>query len=99
MSGIIYEGIFQFEAAPANPEVLIPAEDPYAGYASAPPAISGYRDANVAGMACWNCAHFTAIDHSDNDGIIDGICDLWEAQADGNCTCDRFTAHADLLRQ
>jgi hypothetical protein len=98
-NGIDYVGMFLFKAVPTDPTDLIPAEDPYAGYAEAPPAISGYRDANVAGMACWNCAHFTAIDDADNDGIIDGICDLFEAKADGNCTCDRFTAHADLLRQ
>lgn len=98
-NGIDYVGIFLFEAAPADPETLIPNEDPYGGLAEAPPAISGYRDANVAGMACWNCGHFTPVDDSDSDGIIDGICNLFEAKAGGNCTCDRFVAHPDLMRQ
>ena len=86
------------EGEPVDPQDMIPAEDPYAGLASAPPAISGYRDANVAGMACWNCGHFTPVG-PDDDGDLTGICNLFEARADSDCTCDRFTAHPDLLRQ
>jgi hypothetical protein len=79
---------------------LIPTqEDPYAGLAEAPPPISGYREANVDGMACWNCAHFTPVEDADGDGIPEGVCNLFEAKVDGAATCDRFTAHADLYRQ
>lgn len=93
-----YIGAFLFETA-VDPADMIDTANPYDGLADAPPPISGYRQANVVGMACWNCGHFTAIDDADGDGVPDGICNLWEAKADGGATCDRFTAHADLYRQ
>jgi hypothetical protein len=88
---------------PADPAEIVrevsDLDKEWENLSSAPPAISGYRDANVAGMACWNCGHFTAVGDPDNDDDLDGICNLFEAQADATSTCDRFTAHADLLRQ
>lgn len=91
-------GAYLFETT-VDPEQMIDEGDPYDGLAEAPPPISGYRMANVAGMACWNCGHFTAVDDADGDGVPDGICNLFEARAEGECTCDRFTAHPDLYRQ
>src|ERR1700758_4010537 len=102
---INYEGIYTFDSGTAeapeteqvDPKDLIP--DNKDKLAAAPPASSGYRVANVQGMSCWNCGHFTATGDDDDDGIVDGICNLFEARADGENVCDRFTAHSDLFRQ
>lgn len=97
------KGRFEFDAKtdtkPADPAEIVGEQDPWDGLSDQPPPISGYRKADVAGIACWNCAHFTPIGDNDNDDIIDGACNLFESKADGDYTCDRFTAHADLLRQ
>jgi hypothetical protein len=102
LMGLSEEGRFEFDSKPdkpVDPAAIVGEQDPWDGLADQPPPISGYREADVAGIACWNCAHFTPIGDNDNDGVIDGACCLFEAKADGNYTCDRFTAHADLLRQ
>jgi hypothetical protein len=90
------EGILLFSVDPAE---ITEEGDPIDGYAAEPPPISGYRKADISGLSCWNCGHFTPTGDTDGDGIVDGICNLFEALAAGDCTCDRFTAHADLLRQ
>jgi hypothetical protein len=82
-----------------DPAAITPQSDNFDGLADVPPPISGYRKADVAGIACWNCGHFSIVGDPDGDGDVDGICNLFEAKADGDFTCDRFTAHADLLRQ
>lgn len=96
-----YVGAFLFETAtePADPQDLIQEESEWENLPKAPPPISGYRDADIQGVACWNCAHFTIVGDPDKDNDLDGICNLFEAQAEATKTCDRFTAHADLLRQ
>lgn len=108
---IDYVGAFLFETAeetPAEhtrarppmvaPATMVPQENPE-DYPESPPPVSGYRAADVQGVACWNCGHFTVCGDNDDDGVVDGICNLWETQADGEYTCDRFTAHPDLFRQ
>jgi hypothetical protein len=80
------------------PRRMVPTDNPD-DYPPAPPPISGYRPADIQGIACWNCGHFSCCGDSDGDGVIDGICNLWETQAEGEYTCDRFTAHPDLFRQ
>lgn len=93
-------GSFLFEAGTAvDPADMVPVDPDLAGLADAPPPISGYREANVQGIACWNCGHFSPVDDWDGDGVVDGACNLFEAKAEGESTCDRFTAHADMLRQ
>lgn len=96
-SDIDYVGAYLFETVEADK--LIPDNNVFDGLADTPPPISGYRKADVAGVACWNCGHFTIVGDPDNDNDVDGICNLFEAKADGEFTCDRFTAHSDLLRQ
>lgn len=110
VSDIDYVGAFLFEtiekpsehtrSRPPHvaPRRMIPSENPD-DYPAAPPPVSGYREADVQGVACWNCGHFTVVGDNDDDGVVDGICNLWETQADGEFTCDRFTAHLDLFRQ
>ncbi len=68
-------------------------------YPPAPPPVSGYRDADITGVACWNCGHFTVTGTDEESQVPEGICELWECAAEGGSTCDRFTAHSDLLRQ
>lgn len=80
------------------PRRMVPPENPE-DLPGSPPPVSGYRPADVQGVACWNCGHFTCCEDSDDDGVVDGICNLWETQAEGEFTCDRFTAHPDLFRQ
>lgn len=96
---IDYVGAFLFETVPADPTELIQEESEWQGLPAAPPAVAAYRDSDIQGVACWNCAHFSIVGDPDNDGDIDGTCCLWESKAEGTKTCDRFTAHADLLRQ
>jgi hypothetical protein len=79
------------------PRRMVPSDNPE-DYPPFPPPVSGYREADVQGLACWNCGHFSCCD-SDKDGVPDGICNLWETQANGPFVCDRFTPHADLFRQ
>lgn len=93
-------GSFLFESGVAtDPADMVPTDPDLSELADAPPPVSGYRKANVQGIACWNCGHFSPVDDWDNDGIVDGACNLWESKAEGEDTCDRFTAHADMLRQ
>jgi hypothetical protein len=96
-----YIGAFLFDTATkaADPESLVEDENEWPTLPDAPPPVSGYRASDVQGIACWNCGHFTIVGDPDNDGDIDGICELFEAQAEGTMVCDRFVAHADLLRQ
>lgn len=94
-----YIGAYIFETAPADPTDLVSEESEWDKLPKAPPPISGYRDADIQGVACWNCGHFTMVGDPDDDGDMDGICCLFESQADATKTCDRFTAHADMLRQ
>lgn len=97
IADIDYVGAFLFSTtAPGDlvpgPELDAPNE--------APPDAANYRDAEVGGVACWNCAHFTVGGPAENDGEApEGVCNLWEAEVEGENVCDRFTAHADLLRQ
>jgi hypothetical protein len=95
VADIDYVGAFLFETAPAAS--LVPDYD-MDGIPDAPPPTSGYRDAEVGGIACWNCAHFSVVS-ADTPDQIQGVCNLWEAQAQGGSVCDRFTAHADMHRQ
>jgi hypothetical protein len=85
--------------APAEIIADVAPDDAEDGLSDAPPPISGYRIADVQGMSCWNCGHFTPTGDDDDDGVVDGVCNLFEAHADGANTCDRFTPHADLFRQ
>lgn len=94
-----YIGALLFESGTVDPEKLIPEENEWENLPQAPPPVSGYRPADVAGLACWNCGHYTIVGDPDNDDDIDGICNLFESQADATYTCDKFTAHADLNRQ
>lgn len=96
---INYINAYLFETAPADPMDLISEEAEWDKLPDKPPPISGYRNADIQGIACWNCGHFTVVGDPDNDNDLDGICNLFESKADATKTCDRFTAHADLLRQ
>jgi hypothetical protein len=97
-----YIGAFLFDTATksaADPESLTEDIEEWPSLPEAPPPISGYRDSDIQGIACWNCGHFTIVGDPDNDGDLDGICELFEAQAEATMVCDRFVAHADLNRQ
>lgn len=94
-----YIGAYLFESVPADPMDLVHEEAEWDKLPNEPPKVSGYRDADIQGVACWNCGHFTVVGDPDNDNDLDGICNLFESKADATKTCDRFVAHADLLRQ
>ena len=65
--------------------------------ADAPPAAANYREADIIGVTCAECARFEyqgAFYENPNDPqslIPKGVCTLWEANVHGDKVCDRYT--------
>jgi hypothetical protein len=80
---IEYIDAFLFETA-VDPADMIDKSNEWDKLSAAPPTVSGYRDADIQGVACWNCAHFCVVGDPDNDGDLDGICELWGIASRGD---------------
>lgn len=65
------------------------------GLPDAPPESSNYRPAEIEAIACWNCSHFQRTGLGDDNWPV-GVCHLYEAQAQGEAVCDKFTADATM---
>lgn len=73
-----------------DPAEILGEIDPSSIPADAPPAIANYREADLAGIACYFCEKFTATNF-DGDAPT-GYCDQWESLAGGAMVCDRFAS-------
>lgn len=84
---IITDG-FLFSGASAT-DIL---EDvaPETKYDEAPPEGVGFRDADVAGITCGHCSHFTYTDYDDEGGVSKGVCELYEAKVTADKVSNGF---------
>lgn len=80
-----------------DPSKILAELDPEAAPLPEPTPESGYRDADMGGIACAFCSKFAQtshrVDKTENGEEVyvpSGYCSQWEALADGVKVCDKF---------
>lgn len=78
---------------PVDPAEILSEVNPDELPSEAPPEVSGYREADIQGVACAFCEKFSfaGFDSADSQ-VPTGVCDQWEAKVGGAMVCDRYAS-------